>query len=44
MMFYWLQNGLEALLTLLLVLSGTGVAYMACQAVRRAYSDCHPKN
>ena len=41
MMWYWLANGLEALLTLLLILSGTGVTYLAFKAVRNAYSDTH---
>lgn len=35
------QAALEAILTVLLFAGSTGVAYLAIEAVRRAYSDSH---
>lgn len=43
-MWYWLQNGLEAALTLGIIVAGITLAYLACKAVRSAYSDIHNKN
>lgn len=39
-----IHAALEATLSVVLFFGATGVCHLAIQAVRRAYSDSHPKN
>lgn len=40
-MWYWLANGIQSLLTFLVLAGTAGVTYLAFRAVRNAFSDTH---